>query len=178
MRGSALENLKGAKSRAKALDFALLESLDSARTQNITLRIKVNEPYDEEHLCALKLYTDFNDLCAAFCAILRRGDPKEIAQIANWTKKLTETVQCFGSSLSGDKMYYRGVKRTFMFITIVSRFNLPMSTTSSVKYRQCLHFTETSRRFSFFSALLRCARLTNTRGARAHVAASERVIFC
>ena len=43
MRGSALENLKGAKSRAKALDFALLESLDSARTQNITFWVQISE---------------------------------------------------------------------------------------------------------------------------------------
>ena len=35
VRSSALENLKGVKSRADVLDFTLLEPLDSARTQNI-----------------------------------------------------------------------------------------------------------------------------------------------
>ena len=100
--------------------------------------IQRGEPLDSEHLCALKLYTDFDDLCEAFCAILRRGDPMEIAEIAHWTRILTETIQCFGSRVSEEsstKTYYRGVKKTFMFVTIVSRFNLPQSTTSSVEYK-------------------------------------------
>ena len=94
------------------------------------------EPFDAEHLCALKLYTDYTKLCAAFCSLLRRGDPKEIEGIANWIRILTETVQCFGSSLveeNKQKTYFRGVNRAFMFMTIVSKFNLPQSTTSDVK---------------------------------------------
>lgn len=95
--------------------------------------IRKGKPFDKEHIRALKLYTDFDKLCKAFCEILRRGDRKEIAGIANMARMLTETIQCFGSPLSAKKKYYRGVKKTFMFMTIVSRFNLPQSTTTNVK---------------------------------------------
>ena len=100
-------------------------------------RIKKDKPFDERHLGALKLYTDFTKLCATLCVILRQGNPAQIAQIANWTKTLVETIQCYGTPLSDEsakRTYFRGVNRTFMFMTIVSRFNLPQSTTSSVKY--------------------------------------------
>ena len=97
--------------------------------------IKKGEHFDDDHLCALKLYTDFTKLCSSFNMILRRGDPEDIAQFAHWTRILIETVQCYGSPLNAEsakKTYYRGVKKTFMFLTIVSRFNLPQSTSASV----------------------------------------------
>ena len=96
--------------------------------------IKKHEPFDARHLCAVKLYTDYSKLCKVFCTVLREGDPAEVAQIANMTQLLIETVQCYGTELTSDKTYYRGVTRTFMFRTIVSRFNLPQSTTTAVKY--------------------------------------------
>ena len=98
--------------------------------------LKKREPIDANHLRSLKLYTDFTDLCAKFCAILRWADPEQIAQIAHWTRSLIETVQCFGSSLNDDavqKTYFRGVDRTFIFKMIATRFYLPLSTTSDVK---------------------------------------------
>ena len=98
--------------------------------------IQIGQPFDDKHLCSLKLYTDYSALCAAFCSIFRGEDSEEVAEVANWARYLIETVQCFGTLLSAEKankIYYRGVNRTFMFMTIVSRFNLPMSTTSSVK---------------------------------------------
>ena len=94
------------------------------------------EPLDAAHLRALKLYTDFTELSAKFCAILRWANGSEIAGIANWARYLIETVQCFGSSLKSDgtKMsYYRGVSKTFIFKMIATRFHLPLSTTSDVK---------------------------------------------
>ena len=94
------------------------------------------EPFEAQHLRALKLYTDFTDLCAKFCEILRSADPKLIAGIAHWTRNLIETVQCFGSSLNANaqrRTYYRGVDRAFIFKMIATRFNLPLSTTSQVR---------------------------------------------
>ena len=94
-------------------------------------------PFDEPHLRALKLYTDFTELCDKFCAILREGNPKKVAQIANWAKTLIETIQCYGSRINvndAKKTYYRGVNKTFVFRMVVSRFHLPQSTTSSVKF--------------------------------------------
>ena len=99
-------------------------------------RIKIYEPLEAQHLRSLKLYTDFTDLSAKFCAILRSADPNLIAGIAHWATKLIETVQCFGSTLKSErikKTYYRGVDRAFIFKTIATRFNLPLSTTANVK---------------------------------------------
>ena len=99
-------------------------------------KLEKGAPFDEPHLRALKLYTDFTEMCDKFCAILREGDPKKVAQIAHWAKTLTETIQCFGSRINvkdGKKTYYRGVNKTFVFRMVVSRFHLPQSTTSSVK---------------------------------------------
>ena len=98
--------------------------------------IRKSEPLEAQHLRSLKLYTDFTELCAKFCATLRWADPAVIAGIAHWVRNLVETVQCFGSSLgaeSAQKTYYRGVDRAFIFKMIATRFNLPLSTTSDVK---------------------------------------------
>ena len=98
--------------------------------------IKMYEPLEAQHLRSLKLYTDVTDLSAKFCAILRWAHPKLIEGIAHWARYLTETVQCFGTTLeteSAKKTYYRGVARAFIFKMIATRFNLPLSTTSDVK---------------------------------------------
>ena len=97
--------------------------------------IQMYEPLDAQHIRSLTLYTDFNDLSAKFCEILRRADPKLIAGIAHWVRNLIEMVQCFGTKLranSSRKTYYRGVNKTFIFKMIATRFNLPISTTTSV----------------------------------------------
>ena len=99
-----------------------------------TYGIQADQPFDAHHLRALKLYTDLNELCKIFCTILREGDPQKVAEIAHLAKTLTETVQCFGSPANNArKTYYRGVNKAFVFRTIVSRFHLPLSTTSSVE---------------------------------------------
>lgn len=98
-------------------------------------QIKKGVAFDEPHLRALNLYSDCTELCAKFCEILREGDPKKVAEIANWAKTLIETVQCFGSRVDvkdSKKSYYRGLSKPFVFRMVVSRFHLPMSTTSSV----------------------------------------------
>ena len=118
--------------------------IKSSGNASYLYRIKKGKAFDSKHLCALKLYTDYTKLCAAFCAVLRKCDVADIAGIAIMARLLSETIQCFGASLRDErakKTYYRGVNRTFMFMTIVSRFNLPQSTTSSVKcISDCIFF--------------------------------------
>ena len=100
-------------------------------------KIKEREPIDANHLRSLKLYTDYTDLSAKFCAVIRWADPEQIAQIAHWARSLIEMVQCFGTSLNDDevqKIYFRGVDRTFIFKMLATRFHLPLSTTSNVKW--------------------------------------------
>ena len=102
--------------------------------------IAVFQPLDEDHLLALKLYTDFTKLCKKMCTVLRRGNKAEITQIAHWTSTLIETVQCFGTTFKregSDKTYWRGVDRTFMFRRIATQFNLPMSTSTVVCQTKC-----------------------------------------
>lgn len=89
--------------------------------------------FDEPHLRSLKLYTDYTKLCDQFCWILRDGDPKNVAEIAHWTKTLTETVQCFGTAIRPKQSFLRGVNQEFMFRMIVSQYYIPLSTTTEVK---------------------------------------------
>ena len=108
--------------------------------------IQQYEPVDAEHLRSLKLYTDFDNFCAKFCAILRRENTAQVAEIANLTRTLIETVQCYGTPLTPNQTYYRGVNRSFLFKTIVTKFNLPLSTTTSVEF---LKFCAFSFQFCF-----------------------------
>ena len=109
--------------------------------------IRQFEPLDAQHLRALKLWTDFAKLCSKLSFILRSADRCQIAEIANWTRLLTEVVQCYGTPLSPKKTYYRGVNKSFFFDKLLLPLNVPMSTTSSVKPSQsvkikrflCLH---------------------------------------
>ena len=114
---------------------AALKLLSNGQSEYM-YNLKKREPIDANHLRSLKLYTDYTDLSAKLCAILRKGNKEEIAQIAHWTRSLIEMVQCFGKQLSAEraqKTYFRGVDRTFIFKMIATRFHLPLSTTSNVK---------------------------------------------
>ena len=115
----------------------MAKKIESKGYYDYLYNIGKGRPFDKPHLRALILYTDFTDLCKRLCAILRDGDPLEVAEIAHWTKLLTETVQCFGRSTIGkdsSKIFYRGVNKAFVFRMIVCRFHLPQSTTSSVTF--------------------------------------------
>eukprot|EP01084_Bolivina_argentea_P215524 365911_1 len=73
-----------------------------------------------QHLCAMKLYTDYTSLNRVFCATFRlkkltNGIYERIqslksrnAKFAIWSRLLVECVQCYGSLLSTNKKYYRG----------------------------------------------------------------------
>ena len=125
----------------ESIEFILLTDTALKITSNgqseYMYGIKAGEEFDARHLRALKLYTDFTDLCAVFCGIIRRGDKSEIAEIAHWTRNLIETVQCYGTPLIGNdakKTYFRGVNKLFIFEMVVTRFNLPLSTTTDVRF--------------------------------------------
>ena len=90
--------------------------------------------FDTEHLRALKMYTNLSEFCKEFCAILRRGNATEIAEIAHFTRTLVETVQCYGRPHNPKTKVYRGVGRTFLIESFSMRFHLPLSTTSDVTF--------------------------------------------
>ena len=93
------------------------------------------EPLDAQHLRALKLYTDFDKLQKQFCGILRSGNRAQIEEIVNLARTLVEMVQCYGTNLGADSnvTYWRGINKSFLFKRIATKFNLPFSTTTSVK---------------------------------------------
>eukprot|EP01084_Bolivina_argentea_P251525 421871_1 len=107
---------------------------------NTIYGIDLSTPLTIQHLCALKLYTDYTKECELFCATLRSENKIKITQIANWAKLLIECVQCYGNRLKGNKRYYRGVNKVFRFHSFVARFNLPTSTTTSLE--QAISFSD------------------------------------
>eukprot|EP01083_Nonionella_stella_P200480 734097_1 len=103
-----------------------------------------------EHLCSIQLYTDYTGLCYIFCAAFRR---KKLTQtqyeriesvqrrnekIANWAKLLTESVQCYGTFMTPESKYYRGIDMQYVFKRFITRFNVPLSTsTNFMKAMEC-----------------------------------------
>ena len=137
----------------KVLETKMARKIKSSGYSRYIYKIQEGADFDAPHLRALKLYTDFSDLCDTFCWILRDGDPKNVAQIAHWTKTLTETVQCFGNVMQAKESYLRGVNQEFMFRMIVSQWYLPLSTTTSVEMLYGI-FTDFSRKQQIFTRLL------------------------
>eukprot|EP01083_Nonionella_stella_P253923 873263_1 len=111
---------------------------------------KRDTPIDCEHLWSIRLYTDYPQLCKILCEAFRR---KTITnhqyervesvhcrneKVANWAKLLTESVQCYGTfrgpmtdMQSVGSKYYRGIDMQFMFKRFITRFNVPLSTTTN-----------------------------------------------
>eukprot|EP01084_Bolivina_argentea_P319336 553889_1 len=104
--------------------------------------IKAHNQFSIQYIIALKLYTDYSQLCDTFCSTLRSEKKIKIAEIANWAKLLSECVQCFGSSLkwSERKHFYRGVSKAFIFEMFITRWNLPTSTT--INFAQSANFAK------------------------------------
>eukprot|EP01084_Bolivina_argentea_P180246 311394_1 len=91
---------------------------------------------------AMKLYTDYSNLCKLFCSVFR---VKKLAsnsyetinsvtnrnrKYANWAKLLVECVQCYGKIIVRNGKYYRGVNMKFIFKKFITRFHVPLSTTT------------------------------------------------
>ena len=84
--------------------------------------IKGGTAFDLEHIMALKLYTDFDQLCGLFCDQFRLKtiiddilESVESLRARNecfyhLAKLLTECVQCFGAIIYGD-INYKQIKR-------------------------------------------------------------------
>ena len=97
--------------------------------------IAASQPFDDEHLIALKLWTDNETLQDELYRILRTGSRSDIAQIAHWTRILTETVQCFGSRLPANAKARFWIPQRFQcyFSSVEFGLNLPFMATTSVK---------------------------------------------
>ena len=89
-------------------------------------------PFDEHHLLALKLWTDNDILARTVYRILRLGVVAEVAQIAHWTRILTETVRCFGSPMDEKSALWIPVGREYYFTSIEFALHLPVMLKTSV----------------------------------------------
>eukprot|EP01083_Nonionella_stella_P176738 619203_1 len=88
------------------------------------------------------LYTDYTWLCKIFCESFRRkrtahGQCETIEsvqsrneRVANWAKLLTESVQCYGTFMTEEAKHWRGIDMEFIFKRFITRFNVPLSTTT------------------------------------------------
>eukprot|EP01084_Bolivina_argentea_P067419 122777_1 len=104
--------------------------------------IKSGDPLTLNHLISIKLYTDFSSLCDVFCKAFRLRKITEHqyeriqsletrnSKIANWCRLLIEAVQAYGKLRTNNVRYYRGLTLEFMFPRFVTRYNVPLSTTT------------------------------------------------
>eukprot|EP01083_Nonionella_stella_P273307 927049_1 len=135
-------------SQWKALQTECKAHLDTDAVKNITsngfwyhqYKVQKDIPFSIQHLCVLKLYTDYTTDSKLFCATLRSAKPQRITEIAIWCRLLSECVYCYGTPLDGKTPYYRGINSTFIFESMTTRFNLPMSTSRDLL--QAVNFTE------------------------------------
>eukprot|EP01084_Bolivina_argentea_P223569 378251_1 len=115
--------------------------------------IKEQLSMQKQHLYSVKLYTDYSELCKIFCGAFRlrkiwdnqyeriSSVQRRNEKIANWSKLLIESVQCYGTFLTNNKMkYYRGIGMEFIFKRFITKFNVPMSTTTN--FNSAVSFTE------------------------------------
>eukprot|EP01083_Nonionella_stella_P005496 15870_1 len=115
------------------IETDIVRNIKHNRNHDSMYNILESEPLSTDHLCALKMYLDYNTESDELCKILRIGNPRAVAEIAVRIRLLAECVQCYGNVLADDKKpYYLGIVNEFKFDWISTEFNLPMSTSSRV----------------------------------------------
>eukprot|EP01084_Bolivina_argentea_P168724 292537_1 len=93
------------------------------------------------HILSIIFYCDYDQLSYHFSSSFRRiagdNDDKDVLsrnlQFGNWTRYLTQTVNCFGTQMGDSKfgVLYHGV--SFLYLNeFVSTFNAPTSTTTKL----------------------------------------------
>eukprot|EP01084_Bolivina_argentea_P262034 443025_1 len=107
----------------------------------------MNNALSLAHLQSIKLYTDFTTFCNSFCNVFRlkkltlnsyesvNSLERRNSKYANCAKLLIESVQCYGTLLVQNKRnvkYYRGLNLEFMFPKFITRFYVPLSTTTDL----------------------------------------------
>lgn len=120
-----------------------------ARKQSVLNRVygvAVNAPISLQHVIALMLYTNMDELQRALktgCKLLATDNGKvdavkeRNAEIASWCRLLLESIVFYGESMSERDSFYHGLSRKLLFRSVIAAFNCPTSTTSlkSVAYR-------------------------------------------
>merc|ERR1712228_1107735 len=91
--------------------------------------IAENEVFDRYHLYAIILYTSFTKLCSIFCGNIRSESIQKLQSVANLSKLLIETVQCFGDCIQSGS-FYRGIDKEFVFKKLIAQFHVPISTST------------------------------------------------
>ena len=91
------------------------------------------------HIVSIVTYTNYKELAARFrksCLRRHRKEDRKLvmqrnAEIANWCRLLRESVYHFGGALGDDDTLYHGIGRQWMFQRVATKFNVPMSTSTS-----------------------------------------------
>eukprot|EP01084_Bolivina_argentea_P003272 6130_1 len=110
---------------------------------NSLIKQTKNAKISLQYLHALKLYTDYKDLCQQLCETFHYKNKNEImmqlknrhVEFVNWSKLLAECVQCFGKNTMNQKLIkpmYRGISNNFMFHHFSAQFNAPTSTSNNL----------------------------------------------
>ena len=103
--------------------------------------IKGHEPLSIDNCLSLIFYTDYSELSYQFSKSFRKISPKETndelkernAAFWHWSKKLRETIECWGQMLysSEIRVLYHGV--SFMYFgSFIARFCSPTSMTTQL----------------------------------------------
>lgn len=97
-------------------------------------RIDSGEQLDEEHLLAAKLLIENKSAFESFHGALKSDARVKIAQIANWARILTETVQCYGSRFTSQMRCYKILDQTIFFTSFDITVSKPFVASTVVKY--------------------------------------------
>eukprot|EP01084_Bolivina_argentea_P144491 253490_1 len=130
----------------------ILRKMTSNGNKGDIYEIEKGAPITLDHLCAVKLYTDYSWLCKIFCEAFRKKKISESEyervqsvqrrneKVANWARLLVEAVQSYGKFMTGKTRYYRGVTNEFIFKRFITKFNVPLSTT--VNFTKATEFAD------------------------------------
>ena len=111
---------------------------------NSICKIEVNSVITLDHILALMLYTNMDELQRKFkagCRYMNENDKLEHVmernqEIAHWCRLLWEATTFFGESITKKQTFYHGLSCKLLFTSVTAAFNCPTSTTvnKSVAY--------------------------------------------
>jgi len=111
-----------------------------------------------DQLLALKVYCDTTAFCLKFCDSFRQKENESTeewlrkhAQYCHLAKNLREVVECFGATFSASTIFFRGIKKEFVFDKTILYFNAPTSTT--LKQEIAYHFSSDQGLILMFSRM-------------------------
>lgn len=116
------------------------------RNLNTICDIPPNAAIHLDHIIALMLYTNMDDLQREFkkkgCKFLASDHQivervkKRHREITNWCRLIWESITFYGESITKTQLFYHGLNCKVLFNSLIATFNCPISTTvnKSVAY--------------------------------------------